>query len=76
MRGNRKLKGVWVLAVFFLLFQAGAVYAEEKPKQKEFKPYSLGEILVSEEEPGSKDVGLKTEVDADDIRALKAVTKA
>ena len=62
-----------VLVVLFLVC-VGAAWAEEKSDPKDFVVYTLGEIVVRGERQGVKDIGISTDVTAEEIKATNSHT--
>ncbi len=62
-----------VFVVSFLVCIGGA-WAEEKSEAKDFEVYTLGEIVVRGELQGVNDIGISTDVSAEDIEATKSHT--
>jgi iron complex outermembrane recepter protein len=64
---------IWVFVVLFLV-SMGTAWAEEKSGSKDFEVYTLGEIVVRGEMQGVEDIGISTDVSAEDIKATNSHT--
>lgn len=64
----------WLMFVVSFLIFMGAAWAEEKTGSKDFEVYTLGEIVVRGEMQGVKDIGISTDVTAEDIKATNSHT--
>ena len=65
---------IWLLFVFLFLICTGPLWAEEKSGSKDFEVYTLGEIVVRGEMQGVNDIGISTDVNAEDIKATNSHT--
>ena len=65
-----------LLLVFILLFFSSPAWSAGDADQPDYKVYTLGEILVSEEKPAVKEIAITNEVTAEDIKATNSRTVA
>ena len=65
-----------LLFVFILLFFSSPAWSEDSVDQPDYKVYTLGEIVVSEEKPAVEEIAITNEVTAEEIKATNSRTAA